>query len=83
MNREDILLKIREVITDQISIDAEDIAEDTSLEDDLEMDSLDLLQVVTALYAHASPLDGITVEDEAFGEVKTIGDAISYIEQAL
>ena len=79
MNREDILLKIREVITDQISIDAEDIAEDTSLEDDLEMDSLDLLQVVTAIEDEF----GITVEDEAFGEVKTIGDAISYIEQAL
>lgn len=79
MNRQEILQKVIDVITDQISVDAEDIDENTSLEDDLEVDSLDLLQIVTAIEDEF----GITIEDEVFGEVKTIGDAITYIERAL
>ena len=79
MNRQEILQKVIDVITDQISVDAEDIDENTSLEDDLEVDSLELLQIVTAIEDEF----GITIEDEVFGEVKTIGDAITYIERAL
>lgn len=76
MDREDILQKVIEIMTDQISIDADEIDEHTSLENDLEVDSLDLLQIVTAIEDEFN----ITIEDEAFGTVKTVGDAVTYIE---
>ena len=79
MNRQEILQKVIDVITDQISVDAEDIDENTSLEDDLEVDSLDLLQIVTAIEDEF----GVTIEDEVFGTVKTIGDALDYLEKLI
>ena len=77
MDREEILKRVIDTIVDQIGADASEITESTSLKDDLEVDSLDLLQIVTAIE------DGfdITIEDDVFGEVVTIGDAVSYIER--
>jgi len=79
MDREEILQKIIDVIADQISVDVDEIDESTSLENDLEVDSLDLLQIVTAIEDEFN----ITIEDEAFGTVKTVGDALTYIESLI
>ena len=79
MDREEILQKVIDVIADQISVDVDDIDESTSLENDLEVDSLDLLQIVTAIEDEFN----ITIEDEAFGTVKTVGDALTYIESLI
>lgn len=79
MDREEILQKVIDVIADQISVDIDEIDESTSLENDLEVDSLDLLQIVTAIEDEFN----ITIEDEAFGTVKTVGDAIAYIESLI
>ena len=79
MDRDEILQKVIELITDQISIDADEIDETTALEGDLEVDSLDLLQIVTAIEDEFN----ITIEDEAFGTVKTVGDAVTHIENIL
>ena len=79
MDREEILQKVIDVIADQISVDVDEIDESTSLENDLEVDSLDLLQIVTAIEDEFN----ITIEDEAFGTVKTVGDAITYIESLI
>ncbi len=77
MNREEILEKVVETIVDQIGAVASEIGEETSLKDDLEVDSLDLLQIITAIE------DGfdITIEDDVFEGVVTVGDAVSYIEK--
>ena len=79
MDREELLSKVTEVIADQIAIDVEDITEQTSFEDDLEADSLDLLQIVTAIEDEFN----VTIEDEVFGTVKTIGDALDYLEKLI
>lgn len=79
MDRDEILQKIKDVISDQIAIDEDDIELDSSLEDDLDVDSLDLLQIVTAIEDEFN----ITIDDDAFESVKTVGDAVNYIEKIL
>ncbi len=79
MDRDEILQKIKDVISDQIAIDEDDIELDSSLEDDLDVDSLDLLQIVTAIEDEFN----VTIDDDAFESVKTVGDAVNYIEKIL
>ena len=69
--------KVIGIIADQIAVVSDDIEEDTALEEDLDVDSLDLLQIVTAIEDEFD----ITVEDEAFETVRTVGDAVAYIEE--
>ncbi len=79
MNRDEIFQDVLAIIVDQIGLDASDISMNSSLRDDLDVDSLDLLQIVTAIE------DGfdITIEDEIFGQVETVGDAVEYIENLI
>ncbi|MGI5873889.1 MAG: acyl carrier protein [Bacillota bacterium] len=44
---------------------------------ELEIDSLDLLEVVTAIERRYK----ISISDDALGEIKTAGDAIAYVEK--
>ncbi len=79
MERAEIVQKIEDVIVEQIAIDAADLSESTAFEADLEADSLDMLQIVTAL----EDAFGIEVDDSVFEQIKTIGDAASYVERIL
>lgn len=79
MDHEEVLGKVIGIIADQIAVVPEDIDENTALEDDLDVDSLDLLQIVTAIEDEFD----ITVEDEAFETVRTVGDATAYIEELI
>jgi acyl carrier protein len=77
MDHAEVLEKVIAIISDQIAVGVDDIDESTALEDDLDVDSLDLLQIVTAIEDEFN----ITVEDEAFETVRTVGDAVAYIEE--
>ncbi|MGI6216309.1 MAG: acyl carrier protein [Coriobacteriales bacterium] len=79
MDREEIYQKLVDLMVDQIAIDADDLDENTSLEDDLQVDSLDLLQIVTAIEDEFN----ITVDDDVFSTVKTLGEAVDYIKEQL
>lgn len=79
MDREEILRKVVNVIADQIAVDVNDLDENTAFEDDLDADSLDLLQIVTAIEDEFN----VSVEDEDFEGVKTVGDAIDYIQKII
>lgn len=75
MDRNEILEKMVEVIVDQLGIDAEVITEDASFIEDLGADSLDLLQLMTALEDEFS----IVIPDEEFENLSTVGDVIDVI----
>ena len=75
MEREELFKKVKEIIVDQIACNPDDINEDTNLIEDLDADSLDLLQLLTEFEDQFS----ISIEDEAFENVKTIGDALDQI----
>ncbi|WP_412034771.1 acyl carrier protein [Tissierella pigra] len=71
--------KIKEIIATQFNIDEEEITKDTSFKDTLNADSLDLVELVMALEDEF----GLEVEDEDMENIKTVGDAVEHITNAL
>ena len=69
--------KIKEIVVDQLGVNEEDIKLETSFIEDLGADSLDLFQVVMDLE------DAFDVKVENVENIKTIGDAVKYIEEAI
>lgn len=73
----DIYHKILEIFKEEMC-ESEDYQLDPDATfDDLDIDSLDLLEIVTSIE------DGFQIEipDEAMNEIKTAGDAIEYVEK--
>lgn len=77
MERDEILEKVREVIVDQLNAEADDVVEEASFVDDLGADSLDIVELVMALEEEF----GISIPDEEAENIKTVGDAVGYIER--
>ncbi len=78
MEREEIMDKAKAVIVEQLGVDEDDVTEDASFIDDLNADSLDIVELVMALEEEF----GISIPDEEAENIKTVGDAVSYIEKA-
>ena len=71
-----IFEKIKEIIVDQLGVNEEDIKLETIFIEDLEADSLDLFQVIMELE------DAFDVKVEDVENIKTVSDAINFIETA-
>lgn len=66
--------KVREIVAEQLGINEDEIKLETNFIDDLGADSLDLFQVVMELE------DAFDVKVEEVEGLKTVGDAVKYIE---
>ncbi|WP_066894725.1 acyl carrier protein [Clostridium nigeriense] len=69
--------KIKEIVVDQLGVNGEDVKLETSFIEDLGADSLDLFQVVMDLE------DAFNVKVENVENIKTVGDAVKYIESVI
>lgn len=69
--------KIKEIVVEQLGVNEEDVKLETSFIEDLGADSLDLFQVVMDLE------DAFDVKVENVETIKTVGDAVKYIESAI
>lgn len=70
--------KLCEIISDVLDISPDKITADTAF-DDLDADSLDLYQIITAI----SDEFNIDISDEDAESIVTVGDALEKIKQAL
>lgn len=68
--------KVKELVADQLDVDAEKVTADANLQDDLGADSLDVVDLVMALEDEFE----IEIPDEAVETIKTVGDIAKYIE---
>lgn len=68
--------KIKDILVDQLEIEPERITMDASFTEDLGADSLDLVDLVMSLEDEF----GMEVPDDAIESLKTVGDAVRYIE---
>lgn len=73
----EILDKIKEIIAMQFNVEVDEIGEETSFSEDLNADSIDLVHLVMTLEDEY----GVEVEDDDVENIKTIGDAVDYIEK--
>ena len=71
-----MLEKMKELIADQLSIDAGTVTEESSFKDDLGVDSLDLFQLVMALEDEYS----IEIPSEDLQGRATVGDVMRYLK---
>ena len=69
--------KVKEYILQQLPVDESKIVADAKLIDDLGADSANLMMLIMDLEGEYN----MTVEDEALGNIKTVGDIVSYIEK--
>jgi len=71
--------KLIEIIATQFNVDAEDLTVETSFKDDLNADSLDLVELIMALEDEFD----LEFDDEDVEDIKTVGDAKSYIKRLI
>ena len=71
--------KVIELIATQFNLDENELDLENSFKDDLNADSLDLVELIMTLEDEFS----LEVEDEDVDSIKTIGDAIDYIKDLL
>ena len=72
-----MLERMKELIADQLSVDAATITEASSFKDDLGADSLDLFEMVMAL----EEAFNVEIPSEDLEKIKTIKDVKDYIEK--
>ncbi len=68
--------KVKEIISDQLSVPVEKITEKTNIAEDLGADSLDLVEILMSLEDEF----GVSIPDEAIPNIKTIKDLVDFIE---
>ena len=71
-----ILEKLRSLIADQLGVDSSNITMDTNFEEDLGVDSLDIVELSMAL---EEEFDIGEVKEAELGTLKTVGDAVRYV----
>lgn len=73
----DIFETVKSVVAEQLGVDEEDITMESSFNDDLEADSLDIVELMMALEDEFK----IEISDEEAGKISTIGDVVEYIKE--
>ena len=77
MSKEDILTKLRPVIAEQLGVDESEVKEDASFTEDLNADSLDLVELIMSLEEQFK----LQISDEDAEKITTVGEAVDYIAE--
>ena len=68
--------KVITIVSEQLGVPVEEINRSSSFVDDLKADSLDVVELVMEF----EDTFGITIPDDDYEKIRTVGDAIDYIE---
>ena len=80
MDRDEVLTLIRDRLADILEIEPDTIKEGDSFVDDLDADSLALIELVEALEEEIGERTvGFRIEDEDLEDLKTVRDAVDYV----
>jgi acyl carrier protein len=79
MAKQDIRDKVLDIVASQLMADPESIKEESSFIEDLGADSLDTVELIMEFEDEF----GIEISDERAEQVKTVGEAINLIAEAL
>ena len=80
MSVEEIFQIIQNLVAEQFAVEPEEVTMETSLEEDLGADSVDLVELIMAM---EEEFEVGEVQEEELGGMKTVGDAVNYIAAKL
>jgi len=71
--------KVKELISEQLDVKADDITEASNIQDDLGADSLDVVDLVMALEDEFD----VEIPEDQVENIKTVGDIVKFIEDTM
>lgn len=75
-----IFEKLKEIVVEQLGVDENGVTQEASFTEDLNADSLDLIELITAVEEEFStPTNRLEIPDEDAENIKTVQDAIDYL----
>jgi acyl carrier protein len=69
--------RLKKIVVEQLGVDEEDVKPEASFVDDLNADSLDLVELIMSLEEEF----GAEISDEDAENIRTVQDAVDYIEE--
>ena len=77
MTKEEVFAKVKDIIIEQLGADEDQITMEASFRDDLEADSLDLVELIMAFEEEF----GGEISDEEAQKITTVGEAVNYLSE--
>ena len=78
MTQQDILNGLAQIVNEIAGVPVGDVTPQKSFIDDLDVDSLSMVEIATAAEDHF----GVRIPDDDLKDLRTVGDAVTYIEKA-
>ncbi|MBP7402998.1 MAG: acyl carrier protein [Clostridia bacterium] len=76
MSQESIFESVKNILVEQLGVDAGDVTMESNFIDDLNADSLDIVELIMAMEQEF----GISIPDEEAERIKNVGDAVNFIK---
>lgn len=75
----DVFERVKKIIVELLGVDPDKVTMEASFRDDLEADSLDLVELIMAFEEEF----GGEISDEEAKQITTVGEAVKYIEERM
>jgi acyl carrier protein len=77
LTRDEIMSKVKGIVVEYLGVDEEKVTETATFRDDLEADSLDLVELIMAFEDEF----GGEISDEEAQDITTVGEVVNYLQR--